>query len=133
MENRRSTEGWRWLIRQAAAVSLPVISSIVLAVAQLSRVGVVAIGVVLICAGIVQRHRAKGRTQDTRYSGMQPQLTAELGFSRLWILSGVALASSGLLLAPILVALVGMLGMPVLLFLGLRGSKRSANAEEPLF
>ena len=132
MENRRSTEGWRWLIRLVAAFSLPVISSIALAVAQLSRIEVVAIGAMLVGAGIVQRHRARVRTQDARYEGMQPQLNAESGFSRLWILSGIVLFGGGLLVAPIAVALVGVISMPVLLFLGLRGSRRSAKAEEPL-
>lgn len=132
MENRRSTEGWGWLIRQMAAFSLPIVSSIGLAIAQLSRIGVLAVGLLLIAAGMVQRHRAKGRRRDRRYRAMRPQLKAEIGFARLWIATGIALALGGLLLPPIVVAVLGAFVMPALLYQGLTGSNRSVRAEKPL-
>jgi hypothetical protein len=133
MENSRSTEGWEWPIRQAAAISLPIASSIALAIAQLSRIGVVAAGLLLIAAGIVQRHRAGGRLRDARYRGMRRRLqVGEVGFARLWIATGILFAGCAMLLPPIIVAVAGIFVMPLLLFQGLASSGRSVDAEKPL-
>ncbi|HEX6665420.1 MAG TPA: hypothetical protein VF081_02360 [Solirubrobacterales bacterium] len=115
-----------------ATFSLPILSSIVLVVAQLSRIGVLAAGLLLIAAGIVQRHRAKARAQDCRYSAMRLQLKAEVGFARLWIATGILLGLGGLALPPIVVAIFGAIAMLFLLYHGLAGSHRSASAEKPL-
>jgi hypothetical protein len=131
-ENSRSSGRRGWLIRLAVAISLPIASSVLLVVAQLSRIGVVATGLLLIGGAIVQRHRATGRDRDGRYRGMRSELQGEVGFARLWIAVGVAFTGIGLLLPPFLVALVGFLAMPLLLYQGLARSKRSARAEKPL-
>jgi hypothetical protein len=115
-----------------AAFSLPIVSSLALALGQLSRLGVIATGFLLIVAGGIQRHRAKGRVRDRRYRRMGPQLKAEVGFARLWVLTGGVLTVGGLLLAPLVVAIFGAFCMPALFYQGLAGSKRSVRAEKPL-
>ena len=115
-----------------AAFSLPIVSSIALAVAQLSQLGVIVTGLLLIVAGGVQRHRANGRVLDRRYRRMRRQLKGEVGFARLWIFTDMVLVVGALLLAPLVVAILGVICMPALFYQGLAGSKRSVKAEKPL-
>ncbi len=52
--------------------------------------------------------------RDRRHRGMRPQLKAEIGFVRLWILTGMVFAVGDMLLAPLIVDALGAICMPAL-------------------
>jgi hypothetical protein len=139
MENHRSPREVVWLvcqgvrlIRQAAPLSFSILASAAFVLAQLSRIGTILVAGLLVGAGIAQRQRATCRTQDDRYRKMERQLAAEIGFARLWIALGAALAVGGLLLPPILTATVGAICVWKLLKRGLAATERSVDAERSL-
>src|SRR5215217_7348575 len=131
----RSTEGWRWLIRGAEILSFSISSmglSLLLVTAELSRLFVVVIALLLGAFGVVQLLRAKARLRDRRHEEMQAEVWREVRFARLWIAIGTILGAVGLLLPPIVTAVLGMVATPCLLRVGWRGSGRSVDAEELL-
>ena len=134
-EKPRSTGGWRWLIRGAEVLSFPISSmglSLLLVTAQLSRPGVVAIAVLLAAFGVIQLLRAKARLRDRQYEKMQMEVRMEVGFARLWILTGAILAAFGLLLPPIVTAVLGIVATLRLPRVGWKVSGRSVDAERVL-